>query len=54
MGESINVEEVKKLLAKSNVLFNTNQYDPFTDASSILYSPRDKNIWEEGKKGKII
>lgn len=54
MGESINVDEVKKLLVKSNILFSANQYDPFTDASSILYSPRDKSIWEEGKRGKNI
>lgn len=54
MGESINVDEVKKLLVKSNILFSTNQYDPFTDASSILYSHRDKSIWEEGKRGKNI
>lgn len=54
MGKAINVEEVKTLLMKLNILFNTTQYNSLTDASLILYNPRNKEIWEEGKRGKRI
>lgn len=54
MGEAIDVEKVKKLLVKSNILFNSHQYNPITDTNLILYSPRSKDIWEKEKRGKCI
>lgn len=54
MGKAISIEEVENLLMKLNILFSTNPYDSITDASLILYNPRNKDIWEEGKRGKRI
>ncbi|MCI9434707.1 MAG: hypothetical protein HFI86_05515 [Bacilli bacterium] len=54
MGPAIKVDDVEKLLINSNILFSNAPYDPTIDANLLLYKTRDRNIWEDEKRGRSI
>ena len=53
-GETININDVKKLLISKDIEFLEEQYDSIVDSNLILYKPRNEEIWNKEKGIKLL